>query len=500
MNGTVDSSTQVTILDTALNGEDINLSTAANKRLYFTATGNSYLINSVTAGTGNYTLTLDEPLVAGDIIDSNNSVRVIDDNVREYIFSVRDTANNEVEVKRLEQTFVNNPTLTIKLQLGETFAVTMQSLNQGGRSSLISMQGGSYNPDWADGAQPIVNYNSEFKNQLPNIPTTGDIQLTADASGFIIQIDGWKDENDETKTAHSFEILYDLEVPITQSSFDSLTSGLKEREIMLTRLMHLSSGSPKRYSVGVRPLQNGQPVGDAIIKDVTSGGGGILPTEQIIATIAVDIEVNEIVISDPAPTADPKDYDGYWTRRGGTDRIIRPSHTAAGEWATRLDGGGNPINADTYRINEQVAYDGADLTIQRLIIPDAPTATAVERFATGISKSARKIAERKLDIDYRVTKMEFDIKSADALSASSPGIIRVYQKGLEDSGAKMEIEGYQADTISQEADLPIRTASDGTRVMIVDGWDPDVTSPNNGCEFKGTLTIIGRPYVSDRLG
>lgn len=52
------------------------------------------------------------------------------------------------------------------------------------------MQGGSYNPDWSDGAQPIVSYNSEFKNQLPNIPTTGDVQLTADAQGFIIQIDG----------------------------------------------------------------------------------------------------------------------------------------------------------------------------------------------------------------------------------------------------------------------------------------------------------------------
>jgi hypothetical protein len=490
--------TQVVVQDTAFSGETVDVSTSVGKRFYFTSTGNSYRIQSVSSGSGSFTLTLEEAISGSDEVDSSNPGRIVDDNVKEYIFSVRNIESAEVFVQRLDVMFVRDPRVTIKLPLGETYNVTMRALNQGNRSELVTMSGGSYNPDWADGQQGMESYNADFKNELPDIPATGDIELVADSQGFIVETEGWVDSNDHTKTAHAFEILYSSQVNITSSSFQSLTSGRKERDVMYTRLKHISSGSPRRYSVGVRPLQNGQPVGDPIIKEVTSGGGGILPSEQVIATIPVDIEVTQIVIENPAPTPEPTDYDVSW--RKFDEPIRRAPHAAAGEFMTHLDGAGEPIYNETYRINEHLSFVGAD-HIYRLQVPELPTLTVAseEKFATGVSKEGRKIAERKLDIDYRLTKMEFDVKSVASVSSNNPGIIRVYQKGLEGSGAKMEITGYQSDPISQTFDLPVRTVGDGSRTIILDGWDPDNTSPNNTCEFSGTLTIIGRPFVIDNL-
>lgn len=50
-------------------------------------------------------------------------------------------------------------------------------------------------------------------------------------------------------------------------------------------------GLPTQYSVGIRPLQNKQPVADPIFGTVVSGGGGVLPTEVTLVDQAVDLNV-----------------------------------------------------------------------------------------------------------------------------------------------------------------------------------------------------------------
>lgn len=490
------------IYSTALTGEEVDLgSNVVGRRLLFSS-GNSYKIVGVSSALSDWSLQLEEAIdSSNDVIDSNNPATIIDDNSTEYILSITNVDTNESKVEWLGENFVNSPKITIKLALGDRYKVTLQSRNNGSRSQVVTMPGGSYNPDWGDSEQPVESYASPFRNRLPNIPISSEnpptLSLDADGQGFTLEVEGW-DNPDPMKAAHAFEVLYSSSVNLSASSFDNLYSGVKERLVLRTRAQQIPSGKPRRYSVAVRPLQNGQAVGDAIIEEISSGGGGVLPEEHVIGTWNVDIEVYDVTVENDSPTGNPGDRRVGWYRRGGT-RVLRPPHFAAGEYLTRLDAQGNPILADSYRINEHLHFTTDSASSDVISFPDNPPISVTDDYKTGVSKESRKIGERKFELDYRITRMEFEVRSVNGVSGQNSGIIRVYQRGLEGSGAKMEITGYQEDPIIQTANLPIRTASDGSRTIIIDGFDPDDVQPNNTAEFSGTLTLIGRPFVIDKI-
>ncbi len=56
--------------------------------------------------------------------------------------------------------------------------------------SVITMAAGSYDPDHTGGGQPVINYGSPFLMELPNLASSGEASLEADAQGFNISISG----------------------------------------------------------------------------------------------------------------------------------------------------------------------------------------------------------------------------------------------------------------------------------------------------------------------
>lgn len=268
--------------------------------------------------------------------------------------------------------------------------------------------------------------------------------------------------------------------------------GAVEHMVVQAGKVHISAGRPTKFEVGVRPLQNKQPVGDPIFSEVVSGGGGLLPTEQIIASAPVDIRVYESEVITISGTCFDVDYYDL------NDQAIYPEHSFGdGRYATLLDGSGNPIENEDYRINYDRDYFNTNR--RRWCVDNPAGVTTLDRLRTGVSKADRKILEQNLEVDFRVTKIEFNTYSILDTSAQDPGIIRVYQKGLETSAATLEVEGYSDDNIKQTTNLPIKLASDGTRILIIDGWDPDPTNPNNSCTMKGVVTVSGKPIVVENI-
>ena len=42
-------------------------------------------------------------------------------------------------------------------------------------------------------------------------------------------------------------------------------------------------------------------------------------------------------------------------------------------------------------------------------------------------------------------------------------------------------------------------ASNGPRVVIIDAFDPDTTSPNNTCSMNGVLSIYGQTIIDGMM-
>jgi hypothetical protein len=234
----------------------------------------------------------------------------------------------------------------MKLTLDESYTVSIQALNLGSLSAIKTMQAGSYDPDHSSGGQAVVNYDSLFENALPPISTLGAFTASADAQGFSVQISGWRDAGDLPNSAHSFEILYSSQVDLNSTSFDNLDTDQIERQVIQTRTLHISSGKPTKFSVAVRALQNGYPVSDPIIKEVTSGGGGIYPTDNVLANTEVDIEVIDIEIS----TITGTNADIIYKDQTGTQMYVGQDFLR-GRTVTALDGGGDPVVGSDYHIS-----------------------------------------------------------------------------------------------------------------------------------------------------
>ena len=99
--------------------------------------------------------------------------------------------------------------------------------------------------------------------------------------------------------------------------------------------------------------------------------------------------------------------------------------------------------------------------------------------------------------DLDIKQATIFVETGMRYTPSTPVIIRVYQKGYEDSAGTMMVKTTYGET-SQGMQVEIRS-SIGPRVIIVDAWDPSATSPNNkGC-IMGVLNLYGQPASDNTI-
>ena len=505
IDGTKPGPREFDVKEVSFNKESIILTGGINvvdKRLYFTSSNNIYKIVSQSG----QVLTVDQDLQSEDVVDTENPARIIDSNLSSYRLVIKNSETNQAYIHELGKSFIKNPKFTKKLELGEQWTVSLQPLDIGFEGDILSMPAGSFDPDHSsdDFGQTKVNYGSKFTNRLPHINTVvnsdgegaGTLTVEGDSQGFSIIIGGWTDSQEPSNSAHEYEIIYSSQEELNiNSSFDNLDGSGIEHLIMKSKKAHISSGKPTRFSVLARPLQNKYPVDAPVSAEVIAGGGGVAPNEYVLVDTEVDIDIITGQVQTDQSGTVSGEYKIIWVNGNG-DQINPQGSRIRGRKFKR------PSDGETVWINEHYNSVGDNNSgIYRIWVPDTTIDTqTVTTIESGNTKADRLISEQELDIDSRITKIQFKCDSAKDVSQQNPAIIRVYQKGFEGDAVSLEVAGRRDEPWIQNVSLPVKLSSSGTRSVIVDAWDPDGTSPNNGNEIFGTLKVLARPEIKDNLG
>lgn len=406
-------------------------------------------------------------------------MRIVDINTKQYVFSVKDSANGEAKILLLDESYVKKPQISIKLPLDETFNYSIQGMNNSGLS----------NTDTGDTLINILDVG------LLNAEG-GTMTLEATGTGFTVHTTGWP-------SSQQREIVISSETDLSSvaNPFADLSSGNKIHRITDTHTELFVSGQPTEYSVALRPLINGAPVGDTIFGRVQSGGGGVYPDDRdFIDQFKFNIRVYDGAIA--TDLTEPTEFDAEWYDPYDPSVPIRlDDGFMTGRGFTRLDINGDPIGR--YRVNEVRSRTDNINGRQRIRVLDPTGLGGGDPIATGVTKEDRLITEKDLPFEYIVKSMQIKLDSITGVSTDNGAIIRVYQKGREALAAVQEIEAFSESTITTELttqDLNFEILkSQGPLTIVVDAFDPDGVSPNNRASISGTLTVRGRPKLIDKI-
>ncbi len=168
------------------------------------------------------------------------------------------------------------------------------------------------------------------------------------------------------------------------------------------------------------------------------------------------------------------------------NEIISTFNEQTGQWDTLFE--------DSEEYNGPMMLCSTAAWIQKINLGTTFNAnvSAGSVWITGNTKAARLIHKESLDIDFTLTGMLFQCHSAVGVNDANPGIIRVYQEGLEGAAATLEVKAPV--WITQAFNLDILGAL-GSRVVIIDAFDPASSSPNNLAQFSGSITLMGKPKI-----
>lgn len=295
LNGTKSGTKDVVLNSTTTTGETLNLTSGAAtiRQFYFSSSGNLYDIASYDATTR--TVTLTENWTAADIISDTYPAKIVDPNVDYYtIRCIEQDLDEGVLTKKsivIKLDFDNialDPEYIMKLELNKKWSISIRAGNNAHVSPYVTMLPGLYDPDHVSGGQASVGYGSPFYNKLPYIDgssalTTPSMTLTSTAYGFRLDIEGWEGSTRDV-SPHEFEVGYTTLSGITWENSSYATTKKSGATFLRTvnRTLQISTNQSTTWTVGVRPIQNNQPVGTPILGIVQSGGGGIVPQDSIV--------------------------------------------------------------------------------------------------------------------------------------------------------------------------------------------------------------------------
>jgi hypothetical protein len=240
------------------------------------------------------------------------------------------------------------------------------------------------------------------------------------------------------------------------------------------------------YNIAVRPLQNGQVVGQVKTAIVTAGGGGA-PADYV-GYFFGDININHhtgTFVDAGAGTIGGKD-NGFVTWSGVALETSPFSDTAPGIELSHNQlaavGGGKGSKIEVLSSNGNISYglssiishesyknEGSGDTMDLSSIVGTLTPgfdTTGNKFIIDGSKPGRRIGQFSVTNDITIKVAVIDIEWATGLSSGNPGVIRVYQEGQEAQAGTMNI-GIVEGGLSQVMEVEI-LGSSGTRKVIID--------------------------------
>ena len=293
-----------------------------------------------------------------------------------------------------------------------------------------------------------------------------------------------------------------------------------------------------QYAVAVRALQNQQVVGTSNTVSITSGAGGVPPSFTNYATAYVGLsywvaDLDRHGDGNFSTSGDDIFFQGAGSEILATDLPSMyveksPWHdtvasisgiTAAEGYVFGSVAGVNNVGKTAEFMNSTmtssfgfvqffmthtIGNNGECTGIAKWFVPEYPAGnsesglmngfnTSTNKLVVGGTKFSRRLLEVSLDQDIDIKQVSIFVESTTRLSPSSPGIIRVYQKGNESNAAMMEIKTSYGE-VSQGMNVEL-LGQNGQRTLIIDAWDPSNTDPNNKAGFMGTLNVYGTPHV-----
>lgn len=455
------------------------------KYLYFTGSGNKYLIMNWNNSTKYLTL---EDYLGEEPNLPNYPCRIIDLGTG-YTFSMvtKDSLEEDANYIRsqtcadeLDASYILNPQYSKKLELDCYSWIRIRTLNEATKSSYILLPSGIYDPDHTPGGQTEINYNYPLKTTLPNLVNDGSLTLTPTIHGFNIDVGGWNDPEDIDKNAHEFQYGF-----TTLDALDWNNTTQTTIETTSNRHIPVNTNDSVTIQVGVRALQNKQIVSLVKSGSLVTGGGGIPP--NAIKITGADFSVRRIAGSYSAKGGgiyNSSEEDFYLKTIMWSGLCPAPG---------TLDGKYIDFETEGYN-NQRIFSNTGGLTDSYIWlnpgVVDDDLPAAPENFTIATTKTGRRVFTSNLPADMKITYIYVEVFSGRWLSAADPAVIRVYQDTQESAAGTKDI-AVKTGTVTGSLDVSVKYAYGTNRKVIVDLWDPDTGSPNNTASVSGHVDIYG---------
>jgi len=366
------------------------------------------------------------------------------------------------------------------------YYVRMRSGAYNKLSEFGDMAPGQYDPNH-DG-EGLISYTTPFECKLPPLDDTGAaINLTRTTSGFEISVDGWYgDDPDDQYHQLEFRISSDKngEIDWSDTTLEWLTSS--SGKVMVPR------NNSQWWKVGVRPLQNGRPVGTP--KYGLIYGGSVQPALTYVPIFNVPINLNT--------------YSGTLTGYSVPDMLYDLTNVMFPADGSSLENAENYDTAIQYLIrNQSYLTDNAGvvykilrrechrvagqlrlrLMLKKLSSSDPNPTTGAASVNT--SRIGRKIASLSSppQSNKRITHFIYDSSEIVGATIDNPAVARLYVSDNEPLAKYFEM--WQ-DNWHEEFELTNMLEYPAGKVLTLDMFD-DSENGNNKAAIVGTIQVFG---------
>jgi len=395
-------------------------------------------------------------------------------------------------VRKLPDWYTNTLRFNIELPMINStgtqakYYVKMRSGAYNKASEFGDMAPGQYDPNH-DG-KDLISYTIPFECNLPPLDDTGAaINLTRTTSGFEISVDGWYgDDPDDQYHQLEFRISSDKngEIDWSDTTLEWLTSS--SGKVIISR------NNPQWWKVGVRPLQNGRPVGTP--KYGLIYGGSVQPALTYVPIFNVPINLNT--------------YSGTLTGYSVPDMLYDLTNVMFPADGSSLENAENYDTAIQYLIrNQSYLTDNAGvvykilrrechrvagqlrlrLMLKKLSSSDPNPTTGAASVNT--SRIGRKIASLSSppQSNKRITHFIYDSSEIVGATIDNPAVARLYVSDNEPLAKYFEM--WQ-DNWHEEFELTNMLEYPAGKVLTLDMFD-DSENGNNKAAIVGTIQVFG---------